>query len=188
MSKVASTSNTKTQSTRAASHKSGPTEPLELPEWVPYRCSAIANHVSACLESMYGKRYGLSVVGWRVMAVLGSDASLSATQVAEQTAMDPVQVTRTINHLTSLSLLSRRVDKEDRRRVVLNLSKKGWSVYNEIVPVARGIERALLASFSPQERQQLQELTGKLLEAAERILPLGVDWRPFVTQNNSATH
>lgn len=136
---------------------------------------------------MYGKRYGLNVVGWRVMAVLGSEASLSAKQVAEQTAMDPVQVTRTINHLASLSLLSRRVDKDDRRRVVLNLSKKGWDVYNEIVPVARGIERALLAEFSPQERQQLQELSGKLLKAAERILPLGVDWRAFVSQANRAS-
>ena len=153
---------------------------LDLDAWLPYRCSVIANRVSACLQSMYGERFQLSVPGWRVMAVLGRHAPLSAKEVGERTAMDQVQVTRAVNQMASVNLVSRRVDPSDRRRVVLRLSRRGQDAYAELVPLAQRIEREILASLTPGEIDQLSSLMEKVRCRAENVLPEGVDWRSFM--------
>ncbi len=153
---------------------------LDLDAWLPYRCSVVANRVSACLQGMYGERFQLSVPGWRVMAVLGRHAPLSAKDVGERTAMDQVQVTRAVNQMASVNLISRRVDPSDRRRVVLRLSRRGQDAYAEIVPVAQRIEREILGILKPVEVEQLSSLMEKVRSRAEDVLPEGVDWRSFM--------
>jgi DNA-binding MarR family transcriptional regulator len=154
---------------------------LELRTWIPYRCSVVANRVGHCLERMYGEQFGLTIPGWRIMAHLGRHAPLSATQVAERAAMDQVQVTRAITQMASVGLISRRTDMQDRRRVVLRLSQKGRHAYAQIVPLAKAIEKALLANLSASERDQLSRLTEKLMLAAEAKLADNVDWRHFAS-------
>jgi hypothetical protein len=64
--------------------------PLDLERWLPYQGSVVSNRVSACLASMYRERFGLTVPGWRVMAVLARYQPLSAKELAHRTAMDQV--------------------------------------------------------------------------------------------------
>ena len=130
---------------------------------------------------MYGERFQLSVPGWRVMAVLGQHAPLSAKEVGVRTAMDQVQVTRAINQMASVNLISRRVDASDRRRVVLRLSRKGEEAYAEIVPLAERIEREIMAVFNDAEVEQLRSLMGRLRMRAEEVLPDGIHWESFVS-------
>lgn len=150
---------------------------LDLKHWFPYQCSVIANRVSACLQSMYGERFDLSVPGWRIMAVLGQHAPLSAKAVGERTAMDQVQITRAINQMASVGLISRWIDPADRRKVMLRLSRKGQGAYEEIAPLAQQIERELFASLRSDEIELLSSLMGKLLTRVEEVVPEGVDWR-----------
>jgi DNA-binding MarR family transcriptional regulator len=149
-------------------------------DWIPYRCSVISNRVSACLQSMYGERFQLSVPGWRLMFVLGRDAPLSAKEVGERTAMDQVQVTRAITQMASVGLVSRRVDPADRRRVILRLSRKGMEAYGEIAPLAKRIEQQIIAPLTPAETTEFGRLLDKVFHRAEDILPDGVDWRSFM--------
>jgi|BarGraIncu00222A_1022003.scaffolds.fasta_scaffold06986_2 DNA-binding MarR family transcriptional regulator len=153
---------------------------LNLREWLPYRCSVIANRVSACLEGMYSERFGLSVPGWRIMAVLGHNEPLSAKEVAHATAMDQVQVTRALSQMASVGLISRRTDASDRRRVVLRLSRKGQSAYAEIIPLAKAIEEALLADLTSTEHTWLMRLSEKLMRRSEEILTEDTNWKTFV--------
>lgn len=153
---------------------------LDLGHWLPARCSVIANRVSACLESMYGERFGLSVPGWRIMANLGRYAPLSAKEVTERTAMNHVQVTRAVDQMEAVGLVSRKADPADRRRVELRLTRKGAAAYAEIVPLARAIEEALLTGLTGPERAMLDKLSARVEARAEEVLPDGVDWRRFV--------
>ncbi len=152
---------------------------LDLRNWFPFHCSVIANRVSACLESMYGNRYELSVTGWRIMANLAQHAPLSARGLAEQTAMNHVQITRAVDQLVASGLVSRRMDAEDRRRIVLRLTRKGQAAYRQIAPLAKAIEAALLETLSKEERRSLLAASRKVLLRAEEILADGVDWRRF---------
>ncbi|KGF70457.1 hypothetical protein LL06_04925 [Hoeflea sp. BAL378] len=142
---------------------------LNLDDWVPYQFSYISNQASLYLEDLYSSRFGLSVTGWRVMANLAIHAPLSAKEVAAHTAMDQVQVTRAINHLHKIGMISRRTDTQDRRKVVLRLSQRGTEVYATIAPYAIEIERRLLAGLSAAEVETLRNLTRKVLVVAQEV-------------------
>ena len=137
---------------------------LELDRFLPYRLSVLSNRISQDLASLYAERFDLNVTEWRVMAVLGRYPDLSATEVAERTAMDKVAVSRALTSLFDDGRLRRRTHGKDRRRSVLALSAKGLRVYDEIVPLALAYERRLLEGLPEDERAALHRLLSRMDE------------------------
>ena len=150
-----------------SSDSSTPSDPprharLELELFVPYRLSVLSNRISQTIATAYAERFGIGITEWRVIAVLGRYAGLSANQVAERTAMDKVAVSRAVARLLERSLLQRDTHGDDRRRSVLELSEAGYKVYDEVVPLALGFERDLLSILDDEERAMLDRLLTKL--------------------------
>jgi DNA-binding MarR family transcriptional regulator len=138
---------------------------LDLERFLPYRLSVLSNRISQTIASAYAERFGIGITEWRVIAVLGRYSGLSANGVAGRTAMDKVAVSRALARLLERGLLQREPHGDDRRRSVLELSEAGYRVYDEVVPIALGYERALLAPLDGDERATLDRLLAKL-EAA----------------------
>ena len=138
---------------------------LELDRFLPYRLSVLSNRISQDIARLYAERFGLGVTQWRILAVVGRYPGLSATELAERTAMDKVAVSRAVNALIGARLLSRQADGADRRRSRLRLSLRGRRSYDQIVPLALEYERRLLSGLSADERQALQRLLGRLDES-----------------------
>jgi DNA-binding MarR family transcriptional regulator len=146
---------------------------LDLDQFLPYRLSVLSNRLSQAIARGYESRFGLSVTEWRVLAVLGLQPGLSASEVAERTAMDKVAVSRAVNSLLGDGRLERQIHGDDRRRSILRLSPAGQDIYDAVVPIALNYERALLANLSAEERAQLGRLLDKLGAngiAAEELL------------------
>src|SRR3546814_12463572 len=78
---------------------------LDLERFLPYRLSVLSNRVSQTIADFYVERFGLAVTEWRVIAVLGRFAGLSANGVAVRTAMDKVAVSRAVARLLERGLL-----------------------------------------------------------------------------------
>ena len=138
--------------------------PLELEHFLPYRLSILSNTVSQAIADDYQQRHDLGVTEWRVMAVLARFPGLSAREVAERTAMDKVAVSRALARLVDDGRVDRRVHAEDKRRSVLRLSPSGWRIHDDVAPLARSRERALLALLSVDERVWLTRILDKLLD------------------------
>jgi DNA-binding MarR family transcriptional regulator len=156
-------------------------EKFFLPEHsLPHAFSILANRVSHTLEKMYSQLFGLSVVGWRVVAILGTQSPLSAKALAELTAMDQVSISRAVEQLATIKLVSRRVDPSDRRRVVLRLSKKGEEVYNQIVPVLYASENALVSGLSAEDARALRRIMDILVARSADLLGDDGDWRSLL--------
>lgn len=139
---------------------------LRLERFLPYRLSVLSNRVSQDIAALYSRRFGLSITEWRVMAVLGPERTLSASQVSERTAMDKVAVSRAVSGLLGKKILLRQTDRTDARRSCLKLSAKGYAVFDQIVPLALAYERRILAYLEPNEQEHLLAILNKL-EAAE---------------------
>ena len=148
----------------AAAAAPPPKSVFALEHFLPYRLSVLTNTMSRAFARRYGERFGLSIPEWRVMAVLGRFAPLSANEVAERTAMDKVRVSRAVAKLMKTALVDRATDSGDRRRSALKLSRAGRRMHEAIIPMARQIEAALLARLSPGERVALDAIVSKLME------------------------
>lgn len=153
---------------------------FDLERFLPHQFSVVTNRVSATLERMYSKRFGISVAGWRIMAALGAKAPLSSRELSAEVAMDAVAICRAIDQLVGMGLVSRRTDPKDRRRHKLRLTAKGRSVYDEIVPLAKGIERAILEALAPADREALMRIMQALAARSAHILSEERDWHEFL--------
>ncbi len=136
---------------------------LELDRFLPYRLSVLSNTISAAIAAEYERRFDLSVTEWRVLAVLGRYADLSAVEVAERTAMDKVAVSRAVGSLLKSGRIKRSVHDDDKRRSVLSLSLKGRRVYDEVAPMALRYERELLSVLNAEERVWLERILAKFV-------------------------
>ncbi|WP_431862203.1 MarR family winged helix-turn-helix transcriptional regulator [Azospirillum sp.] len=144
---------------------------LELGRFLPYRLSVVSNLVSKAFARRYEAAFGLSIPEWRVMAVLGRYAPASSAEICARTAMDKAKVSRAVARLVAGGLVSRKDNPLDQRQNVLALSRKGRSVYQQIVPLARTLEREVLETLSADEVRQLDALLTKLHARAEAMAP-----------------
>lgn len=135
---------------------------LDLDSFMPYRLSVLSNRVSSAIADEYSERLGLTIPEWRIMAVLGGTAGLSAREVAERTAMDKVQVSRAVARLLSARRIQKEADGEDGRVTRLSLSARGRAIYDEIVPLALHLEELFLSALTPAERKTFDALMTKL--------------------------
>lgn len=140
-----------------------------LERFVPYRLSVLTNLMSRAIGRIYVQRFGLTIPEWRVMAVLGRFAPLSANEVCERTEMDKVRVSRAVARMRKAKLIEHAVDGADRRRSALRLSAAGRKIHAAIVPLALAKEAQLLAGLSDADREALDRTLTWLTDRA-RVL------------------
>ena len=104
------------------------------------------------------------------MAAIGRYGPASAKELTSRTTVPPDKITRAVDQLVALGWASRRKDPADRRRVVLQLSKKGMKVYEDIEAVTRKLEQELRSALTVTEQRVFDELLGKLEQRANKIL------------------
>lgn len=153
----------------SAKPKSGPAERLVLEDFLPYRLSILSNRVSRAIAARYAETFDLTIPEWRIIAVLGRRPGLTAKEIAEATEMDKVAVSRAVSKLVGSKRVAARADREDARRQILSLTAQGESVHARIAPIALASEQKLLSSLNARERDQLDALLDRLLEAARGL-------------------
>lgn len=135
---------------------------LDLEHFLPYRLSVLSNRVSQGIAETYERRFGLSVTEWRVIAIIGRYPGLSATEVAQRSAMDKVAISRAVRRLLEQGRVEREHSNADRRARHLHLSVAGREIYDQIVPAALAFERRIRAALSDEENRILERLIEKI--------------------------
>ncbi len=103
------------------------------------------------------------------MAVLGEYPGSSADEVSVKIQIEKSIVSRALQKLLARHLVSREVDKADRRRQNLTLTKTGTEIYQQVVPVSYDYEDLLQECFSKEERDVFDSLIDRLYAHADRI-------------------
>ena len=142
---------------------------LTLERYLPYRLSILSNKVSTLVAQAYKDKFALSITEWRIMAVLGEYAGVSADEISLKTQIEKSLISRAISKLIKRKLIERNISKEDKRRSQIALSETGYAVYAEIVPLSLQYEEKLLGALTKHEQDQLSELIDRLDTHADRL-------------------
>lgn len=154
---------------KSSSNKISNRDILTLERYLPYRLSILSNRISGIISETYKDKFALSIVEWRIMAVLGEYPGASADEASMKIQIEKSIVSRALQKLLKRHLVVREVDQNDRRRQNLSLTKTGADVYRQIVPVAYDYEEGLLACFNEKERATFDGLIDRLYEHAETV-------------------
>ena len=139
---------------------------LDLTTFYPYRLSILNIAVSTSISQLYADRFNLSAREWRVIAALGDQQPLTATDIAKITSMEKMPVSRAVTKLIDEGRIEATENTSDRRQKTLRLTKKGTTIYKQIVPLAQAREDYILSGLTPDEYAELNRLLGKTYEKA----------------------
>ena len=143
---------------------------LDLFKFVPFRLNRLAAQVSSALAVEYQERHGLDIPAWRVLATLGfRNDACSAQYISQCTRTHKSTISRAVTSLMQRKLVERVENADDRREFRLQMTAKGKTLYEELIPQLLRREQEILACLSAQERKQLSALLGKIEQSLELI-------------------
>ncbi|MEA2421594.1 MAG: MarR family transcriptional regulator, transcriptional regulator for hemolysin [Thermoleophilaceae bacterium] len=91
---------------------------------------------------------------------------LTQQSLCGQLHLDPTNLVAILNELEDRGYATRRRDPEDRRRHLVEVSKKGIAVIEKVSEVMDGVEADLLNGVEAAEREQLGALLTSIWERA----------------------
>jgi DNA-binding MarR family transcriptional regulator len=89
---------------------------------------------------------------------LRDNGVLTQQALCSHLRLDPTNLVAILNELEERGYATRRRDPEDRRRHIVEVSKKGLAVIDKTSEVMNEVEAELLAGLEPDERAQLETL------------------------------
>jgi DNA-binding MarR family transcriptional regulator len=133
------------------------------------RAGRIMEYVDRALEAKF-EEFGISRATFDVLAALrrnGPPFRLSQRDLMRSLLRTSGSMSLRIDTLEREALVTRQPDQDDRRSVFVTLTSKGSELLQQIVPEHLANETALLATFTPLEKEQLTGLLRKWLIALE---------------------
>ena len=89
---------------------------------------------------------------------------LTQQALCGQLHLDPTNLVTILNELEERGYATRRRDPEDRRRHLVEVSKKGLAVIDRVSEVMDGVEEELLEGLDPAERRELEGILTSIWE------------------------
>ena len=137
---------------------------------MPFRLNRLAAEVSAALAIEYQERYGLDIPEWRVLATLGfRNDPCSAQYISDCTRTHKSTISRAVTALLKRRLVERVENADDRREFRLRLTRKGRTLYEELIPRLLSREQDILSCLSASERKALGTLLGKIEHSLDLV-------------------
>jgi DNA-binding MarR family transcriptional regulator len=119
-------------------------------------------------------RFGLNRTSWDALAALrrvGPPYRRSPTELYRSLMRTSGGMTHVVDRLEQAGLVERVADQEDRRGLLVGLTRKGRALVARVGPSHLDTERRLLGALTKQEQAELARLLRKLLIGLEHQFP-----------------
>ncbi|MDT9597380.1 MarR family winged helix-turn-helix transcriptional regulator [Sphingosinicella rhizophila] len=137
----------------------------------------ISNRMAAGAAGPLRKHFGLSVTEARIAFLVGGGELTSSNAIAQHIGLDKAAISRGVNSLVQMGLLTQERDPRHASRLRLSLTEEGLKRREGLRRFNFRREAHLLSSLSAREQKQLVQSLRKVLEnveAANKLSQLGV--------------
>lgn len=145
-------------------------EPQNITDLLSFRLHQLASLSSVMATMRYERKFKLTLLEWRAIAMLGGFQPMSLKDLARRAGLDKSYASRTLAALIERGLVTSAKSDSDGRGVMLNLSREGEALYRKVFPDAVSRNERLLQALSPAQREQLNELLALVQVSARRLL------------------
>lgn len=145
----------RTRATPTASEKTAPAaRPLPdklQPSDVLTRLLKLQNRLMAPFSTHVEKRYKISLNEFRMLMSIGRVGVTASHELAAQTGVNAMGVSRAINELHRHGRITISVDPDNRRRKSLQLTPEGQRLYERLIPETEKVASYLFEVLRPDE-------------------------------------
>ena len=154
----------------AVDHDAVCSQTLPLDEFLTFKLMALSNALQAQVTRHYiAPATEVGLTQWRLMGLLQQHGETHAGALARISLMDKAQISRSLQPLIDRQWVLRRVDPLHARRHLLSLTAQGLLQFETVLQQARPFQAALLNALTRSERESLNQIMAKLMQAAQAI-------------------
>jgi DNA-binding MarR family transcriptional regulator len=139
--------------------------PVRLTAVTTYLLSQTAKIAKRQLDEALATR-GMRLRHMAVLAVV-AESPTTQLELGRRLALDPSDVTATVDDLEAEGLVARTSDQSDRRRKVVTLTRNGQRKFAELDKIGHGLADALFEPVPQRRRRQLHEDLLRVLRAQD---------------------
>ena len=103
----------------------------------------------------------------RVLTVLGNVDALAQRDLAERMGIAPASLSELLTKLEERGLVVRERQKEDRRVIMVSLSKKGKAQAQKLLDAEQRIADETFGALSEEDREQLARILTAIVESCD---------------------
>jgi DNA-binding MarR family transcriptional regulator len=144
-----------------------PQELISLREFLPYRIHLLSSKIARPADVKLADGKVIRARDWRVILQLASRGPLTNRELSSMVGLDAANITRVVQYLSDLGLVTTRSSAVDRRKQIISLTAEGAAVHDEIAPKRKRIGEDLLKCLTTAERVQLFQMLDRLEEHLE---------------------
>ncbi len=111
--------------------------PFKLDVFLPFKLNTTADLISRDFAEIYTSKHKLSRSQWRILVTLNEHGQLTAKQVCDLTYMEKVMVSRAVKELVRRKLVKRKLNKNDKRSMFLELTVNGNKAIQQLIPAVK---------------------------------------------------
>ncbi len=137
---------------------------FRLDDFIPYLLNNAAESTSRAFSAHYRKQYGLSRAQWRIMAHLGGNGPLTASDICARAYLEKSKVSRAVTGLEEAGLLRRAPSATDRRAELLSLTARGKEIHDDLAAHALAFSDALVSRLGTERMARLAEILRDLTQ------------------------
>ena len=141
---------------------------FNLDTFLPYRLSVLSQAISGLIANEYESKFGLTINQWRCLVIIHTHQPVTAKNIGSITLLDKMAISRALKALKKRSLI-KSSPGSDARSQMLNLTKTGQKIYNEVIPIAQDYESRLLSSLTSSQQYTLEVIIDKLIHEARAL-------------------
>ncbi|WP_291612312.1 MarR family transcriptional regulator [Bradyrhizobium sp.] len=139
-----------------------------------YAFPYLLNRVGVRMGELFSRRiagYDVTLPMYRVMAALWETPDQRLGDLAAMTSIEVSTLSRLIGTMKRKGLVSRTRLKDNARTVAINLTAKGKTLVEELIPIAIHFEEVAVRDFSSKEIAELKATLGKIYTSLDTIEP-----------------
>ncbi len=144
---------------------------LDLNRYVPALLVWVSNKLASSASQLYRRKFELGVTDWRVLAYIEIYPWSTGSEVCQLIGLDKAAVSRSLSYMEGRGWLKSR--SSGLRKVEYLTTKAGKKLYLNVLETALAREEALLADFSPAERDVLIKFLHRLLDNLPAVDNIG---------------
>ena len=134
----------------------------------------LLNRVGVQMGELFSRRiagYGVTLPMYRVMAALWEAGDQRLGDLAAMTTIEISTLSRLVGEMKRRSLVTRARLKDNGRTVAINLTPKGRTLVEELIPIAIHFEEVAVRDFPSKNISDLKTILAEIYESLKSLEP-----------------
>ena len=134
----------------------------------------LLNRVGVQMGELFSRRisgYGVTLPMYRVMAALWETGDQRLGDLAAMTTIEISTLSRLVGEMKRRGLVTRARLKDNGRTVAINLTPKGRTLVEELIPIAIRFEEVAVRDFPPKNISDLKTILAEIYESLKSLEP-----------------